>query len=50
MKTADYSIDHATLQALYLRFVRKKGTESPHRRLERETKFNVFAKVSEPSF
>ena len=41
---------HAKLQALYLPFVLKNGTESRHRRQERETNFDVFDKVSEPSF
>ena len=41
---------HATLQALYLRFMRKKGTESRHRKQERETKLGFFVKVSESSF
>ena len=50
MKRADSSSAHAIIQALYLPFVRKKGMESRHRRQERETDFNVFAKVSELSF
>ena len=43
------STTHAKLQALYLTFVLKNGTESRHRRQERERNFDVFDKVSEPS-
>ena len=49
-KLDDNSTTHAKLQALYLPFVLKNGTESHHRRQERETGFEVFDKVSEPSF
>ena len=51
-KRADSSSIYVTIQAFYLPFMWKKGTESHHRRQERETNFNVFAKakVGEPSF
>ena len=49
-KPDDNSTAHTKLQALYLPFVLKNGTESRQRRLERETNFEVFDKVSEPSF
>ena len=49
-KLDDNSTAHAKLQTLYLLFVLKNGTESHHRRQERETNFEVFDKVSEPSF
>ena len=49
-KPDDNSTAHAKLQALYLPFVLKNGTESRQRRLERETNFEVFDKVNEPSF
>ena len=41
METTGYSLAHAMLQALYFNSVSKK---------ERETKFNIFTKLSEPSF
>ena len=47
MEIAD---DSPSLQALYLPFVQKNGTESRHRRQEKETNLDVFTKVSEPSF
>ena len=50
MKTAGYSLAHAMLQALYFSFVSKKATRSHNRRHERETKFDIFTKLSEPSF
>ena len=50
IKIDDKSTAHAKLQALYLPFMLKNGTESRHRRQERETNLNVFDKVSEPSF
>ena len=49
-KLDDNSIANAKLQAVYLPFVLKNGMESHHRRQERETNFEVFNKVSEPSF
>ena len=49
-KLEDNYIAHAKLQALYLPFVLKNGMVSRHRRQERETNFDVFDKVSEPSF
>ena len=49
-KLDNNSTAYAKLQALYLPFVLKNGTESRHRRQERETNFDVFDKVSEPSF
>ena len=42
--------DSPSLQALYLPFMQKNGTESCHRNQERETNFDIFDKVSEPSF
>ena len=49
MKLDDNSTAHATIQALYLPFVLKNGMEGRHRR-QGETNFDVFDKVSEPSF
>ena len=49
MKLDDNSTAHAKIQALYLPFVLKNGTEGRHRR-QGETNFDVFDKVSEPSF
>ena len=42
--------DSPSLQALYLPLVQKNGTESCHRNQERERNYDVFDKVSEPSF
>ena len=50
MKTADYSLSHAMLQALYFSSVSKKATKGYNRKQERETKFDIFTKLSEPSF
>ena len=50
MKTAGYSLSHAMLQALYFSSVSKKAMKSHNRKQERETKFDVFTKLSEPSF
>ena len=50
MKTAGYSLSHAMLQALYFSSVSKKATKSHNRKQERETKFDIFTKLSEPSF
>ena len=50
MKTAGYSLAHAMLQALYFSSVSKKGTKSHNRKQERETKSDIFTKLSEPSF
>ena len=36
MTTTDYSVAHATLQALYLTFVRRKEGESPQTARERD--------------
>ena len=37
-------------QALYLPFVQKNCMESRHRNQEKERNFDIFDKVSEPSF
>ena len=37
------------LQALYFSSVSKKATKSHNRKQERETKFDIFTKLSEPS-
>ena len=50
MKTAGYSLSHAMLQVLYFSSVSKKVTKSHNRKQERETKFDIFTKLSEPSF
>ena len=50
MKTAGYSLSHAMLQALYFSSVSKKAMKSHNRKQERETKFDIFTKLSEPSF
>ena len=50
MKTAGYSLPHAMLQALYFSSVNKKATKSHNKKQERETKFDIFTKPSEPSF
>ena len=50
MKTAGYSLSHAMLQTLYFSSVGKKATKSHNRKQERETKFDIFIKLSEPSF
>ena len=50
MKTAGYSLVHAMLQALYFSSVSKKAMKSHNRKQERETKFDIFTKLSEPSF
>ena len=50
MKTAGYSLAHAMLQALYFSSVSKKVMKRHNRKQERETKFDIFTKLSEPSF
>ena len=50
MKIAGYSLACAILQALHLSSVRKKASESHHRRYERETNSTVFPRLCESSF
>ena len=50
MKIAGYSLAHAMQQALYFSSVTKKATKSHNRKQERKTKFDIFTKLSEPSF
>ena len=42
MKTADYSLAHTMLQALFFSSVSKKAMKSYNRKQERETEFQHF--------
>ena len=50
MKTAGYSLAHAMLQTLHLSSVSKKAMNSHNRSKRGRQNFDVFTKLSEPSF